>query len=407
MTASLPFHTDRVRLCLRWAFVWAFSAVAALAQKPASSEQLKSPVGLTETGVLDGAAYRIDVPVDWNRKLVVYYHGYAQQPVTFHLAEKLTGQQAPLFERHYAVIQSGYSQPGWALPQAYPETESLRRYFVKKFGQPTESYVAGGSMGGALVMVTLELNPKPYLGGLDLCGAVGPTFESFERRFAMRAAFDSYFPGLMGNLVPVASDYMPTEALREKILAALKANPQAATEMRALMGVHTDPQVAWDIAYFTFVIGDMQRRAGGNPFDNRNYIYTGTNPDKSTSDFALNDAVKRYAALPKAQEYLMRHYYPSGRLERPMLAVHTVNDPLVPAGSLALYDHMVKAAGFGENLAQQYVKHDGHCNITPEEEGRAFDELVEWTHHGPRPVPGAVPVLEKKVPPVIVKEPSH
>jgi hypothetical protein len=37
------------------------------------------------------------------------------------------------------------------------------------------------------------------------------------------------------------------------------------------MGLHTDADVAHDIGYFTYVVGDMQRRSGGNPFDNRNY----------------------------------------------------------------------------------------------------------------------------------------
>ena len=45
-------------------------------------------------------------------------------------------------------------------------------------------------------------------------------------------------------------------------------------------------------------------------------------------------------------------------------------------------------AGFGQNLVQQYVKRDGHCNFSPDEVGRAFDELVIWTHGGARPVPG-------------------
>ena len=367
---------------------------AAVAQKkvfnPESSQQLKGPLGLTEVGVLAGSSYRIDVPNDWNGSLVMYYHGYAQQPVTFHIAEKVAGQAAPIFERHYAVAQSAYSQAGWALPQAFPETEALRRYFVKKFGQPKETYVAGGSMGGALVMVTLELNPRPYVGGLNLCGSVGPTFESFERRFAFRAAFDHYFPNLLGPLVPVPSDYLANQAVREKILTALRGNPAAAAEMRSLLGVHTDNTVAADIAYFTFVIGDMQRRAGGNPFDNRNYLYTGTDAASSTSDFELNDSVRRYAASPHARAYLMQHYTPTGHLQRPMLAVHTLYDPVVPPSSLALYDHLVQAAGFGDNLVQQYVKRDGHCNITQDEVGRAFDELVYWTHGHPRPLPGAL-----------------
>lgn len=359
------------------------------AQKPASTPQvLHTPAGITEVGVLDGAAYRIDVPEDWNHSLVVYYHGYSEQPVAFPIADRLNSHALPLFQRRYAVVQSAYSETGWALQQAYPETEQLRKYFVRAYGMPRETYVAGGSMGGALVMVTLELDPKPYIGGLDLCGAVGPTYESFERRFAWRAAFDFYFPGLMPPLVPTPPDYEESQALRDKVLVALHANPTAATELRRLTGLHADVEVARDMVYFTFVIADLQRRAGGNPFDNRNYIYTGTNATGSASDDALNDGVGRYAADPQAREYLGHHYTPSGHLGRPMLALHTMYDPLISATTLSLYDHQVQMAGAGQNLVQQYVHRDGHCAFTAEEVGRAFDELVQWTHGGARPTPG-------------------
>lgn len=352
--------------------------------------QLRSSAGITEVGILDGAPYRIDIPAEWNHSLVVYYHGYAQHPVTFHIGAPLTGQRAPLLERHYAIAESAYSQTGWALAQAYPETEALRRYFVKRFGQPRETYVAGGSMGGALVMVTLELNPKPYLGGLDLCGSVGPSSETFDRRFALRAAFDVYFPGLMPPLVPVPADFVANHAERDRIVAALKENPQGAAAMRSLTGLHTDLELASDIAYFTYVIGDMQRRAGGNPFDNRNLIYSGTNSTSSEGDYELNDKVRRYASQPGARQYLLRHYTPTGRLGRPMLALHTVYDPVVPVSQLARYGHEVQAAGFGANLIQQYVHRDGHCNLTPDEVGDAFDELVAWTHGAARPIPGVL-----------------
>ncbi len=359
------------------------------AQKPSTKpEVLRMPAGVTEVGLLGGAAYRIDVPAEWNHSLVVYYHGYSESTGVFRVAERLGGQTQPLFQRHYAVVQSGYSQRGWALEQAYPETEALRKYFARTYGEPHETYVAGGSMGGALVMVTLELNPKPYAGGLDLCGAVGPTYESFQRRFAWRAAFDFYFPGLMPTLVPTPQTYEETPALRERIVAALRANPAGASAMRSLMALHSDIDVANDIAYFTFVIADMQRRAGGNPFDNRNYLYTGTNPSSSASDYALNDAVRRYAAEPKAREYLLHHYTPNGHVTRPLLALHTLYDPLISPTTLSLYAHEVEMAGFGQNLVQQYVHRDGHCAFTPEEVGRAFDELVQWTHGGPRPTPG-------------------
>lgn len=365
--------------------------VFAAAQKPSGKpEFLRSPAGVTEVGLVDGAPYRIDVPPEWNKSLIVYYHGYQEGSAAFRIAEKLNPQLQPFLLRHYAILQSGYSQPGWALQQAYPETEALRKYFLKAYQQPLETYVVGHSMGGALVMVTLELNPKPYVGGLDLCGAVGPTNEAFQRRFAWRAAFDFYFPGIMPPLVPVPPNFEESQALRDKALAALKADPTAAAEMRNLTGLHTDNEVARNMGYFTYVIGDMQRRAGGNPFDNRNYLYTGTTPGSSASDYALNDGVRRYAADARARSYLVQHYSPNGRLGKPMLALHTLYDPLVPATTLSLYAHEVERAGSEENLVQQYVKRDGHCTFSPEEVGRAFDELVEWTHRGVRPVAGAL-----------------
>ncbi len=369
---------------------WTFAPANALApvKKSVTPTVLQTPVGLTETGILDDAEYRIDIPKNWNHSLVVFYHGYAEEPYKYHPASSLNGQQLPFFERDYAVIQSAYSQTGWALAQAFPETEDLRRYFVKKYGQPKETYVAGGSMGGELTSITLEINPKPYMGGLDLCGSVGPTYLAFERRFAIRAAFDHYFPGVMGPLVPVPTDYSDNDSERHKVTVALQKNPAAALLMRNLSGLHTDSELAHDIAYFTFVVGDLQRRAGGNPFDNRNLIYTGTNPASTASDYELNDKVQRYAASPQAFTYLARHFTPNGHLGRPMLALHTVYDPIVQISLLPIYHEEVQAAGAGQNFVQQYVDAEGHCNFTHDEIGNAFDELVRWTHGAPMPPSG-------------------
>src|SRR5665213_1035316 len=119
------------------------SVCAQKAPKPdAKPDVLRTPAGLTEVGVLAGAPYRIDVPDDWNHSLVVYYHGYSETPGTFRIADRLNSQALPMFQRHYAVIQSAYSERGWALQQAYPETELLRRYFVHAYQQPAETYVA-------------------------------------------------------------------------------------------------------------------------------------------------------------------------------------------------------------------------------------------------------------------------
>ena len=361
---------------------------------------ISSVTGTTEVGELGGAQYRIDVPTNWNHALVVYFHGYSEGVYTYKAEGPLNEQTQPIFDRGYAIIQSGYSTPGWALAEAYPETEQLRQYFLNKYEKPTEgkkaakqleTIVAGGSMGGALVVATLELNPKPFAGGLDLCGSVGPADLAFQRRFAWRAAFDFYFPGLMPPLVPSPPGFKETHALREKVLEALKANPTAATAFRSLTDLHSDQDIANDIVYFTYVITDMQRRAGGNPFDNRNFLYTNTNPTSTATDNALNDSVHRYAAEPAAREYLLHHYTPNGHLSRPMLALHTTYDPIIPGATLSIYAEQVAIAGDSQNLVQQYVHRDGHCAFSPEEIGRTFDELIQWIHTGKRPTPGLLP----------------
>lgn len=349
--------------------------------------------GIVETGSLDHAAYRIDIPNNWNHGLVVFYHGYSQGTWGYHPTHVLTKQNRPMLERGYAVIQSGYSDVGWAMDKAMNETENLRKYFIRRYGRPKETIVAGASMGGVLTDITLERNPKPYIGGLDLCGSVGPTFESFTRRFVLRAAFDAYFPNALPPLVPPPSSGYPepaivTQATRRRLAELLHDHPAQATALRNLMGLHSDIDVANVIAYYSFVVADMQHKAGGNPFDNRNYLYTGTNPNSSVDDGRLNDMVRRYAADPQARRYLATHVTPTGRLTRPMLALHTTYDPLIPGPTLALYDHMVQEAGFGENLVQQYVHRDGHCTMSAEEIGIAFDELTTWVHSGRRPVPG-------------------
>jgi hypothetical protein len=192
----------------------------------------------------------------------------------------------------------------------------------------------------------------------------------------------------MPPLLNIPADFVDNQADRDKVLAALHSNPAAATLLRNLTGLHSDADLAHDVPYWTFVVADIQRRAGGNPFDNRNVIYTGTNPSSTAADFELNDHVQRYTANPVARPYLVRHFTPSGNLARPMLALHTVYDPVVPASGLALYGHEVEAAGQADNLVQQFIDRDGHCAISPEEIGTAFDELLRWTHHGPRPTPG-------------------
>lgn len=363
------------------AFVLALASIAGGADAAAAPATHERPVHAI--GTLQGASYRIDVPAGWNRKLVVFYHGTNENPVVFSPKDALSPMFDPLLARGYAVIQSGYSEGGWAIEAGARDTERLRRYFIAQYGQPVQTLLMGMSMGGTLIAQTAEAQPGIYAGALSLCGAVQPSDALLNQGFALRAAFDYYFPGVLGPLVPVPDDYRGDDRTVAKIQAALDSNPKATQALLRWYGAAGEKNLAAIIADAGSDAKGLQQRLHGNPFDNANLIYVG-----SGDDYALNDGVHRYSADPQAAAWLSRWYTPSGRLLVPMLELHDVADPLVPAGGVFDYALLVQRAGHSDHFVQQYVDREGHCVFTPQEIGRAFGELVEWVDAGRRPVPG-------------------
>ncbi len=363
-------------------------------ESPTNAKGTALPVR-TEEGELRGSSFRIDLPEDaaWNRKLIVYYHGYQAERQRFALNPATRAPNPPtrliaqLLNRGYAVAQPGYQIGGWAIATATGDAEDLRQYFGHHHGQPVQTFVVGQSMGGLLTVLTLEQHARDYAGGLALCGVLTPADLIMQRAFANRVAFDAFFPGILPDVEHIPSGFQindtATAGLVEK---ALDAHPPEAALLRSLADIHTNRGLADVLVFNTFVIQDLREKAGGNPFDNRNLIYTGT-----TDDNALNSKVRRYAADPKALKYVAEFGSPSGDLRRPLLALHTTYDPLVPASTAGYYDELTRRLGVGERFVQQYVDRDGHCNITPEQVGVAFDELTGWVSSGARPLPGRLP----------------
>ncbi len=336
----------------------------------------------TEFGKLNGAEYRIDVPANWNHGLVVYCHGYDPHPggVGYDNRKPLPPELAVFVTAGYALVQSGYSAGGWAVEQAIADVEGLRKYFVEKYGAPKETYITGHSLGGLLTVYLIETYPESYHAGLDLCGVVASASNALTRAFDARVLFDYYFPGLLPNPAKIPKEFELTEQLSGVVFRRIEAKPQAAAAVRKLTGIHNNRDLTGTIILITHILKDVQQRAGGNPFDNRNTIYTGT-PD----DNALNDGVKRYAADKGALAYLQRYVTLTGHLAHPVLAIHTTYDPLVPPAIPNDYALLTREAGAGDLFVQQYVKHEGHCQITAEETQKGFQELRRWkdSHQAP------------------------
>lgn len=349
------------------------------------SSTAETPEVHVEIGTLDGASYRIDMPAKWNGVLLVYYHGYSEHPVVFE-KDLPNDFGSGMAAAGYEVVQSGYSEIGFTLEHAIPETEALREYAIAKNGHPKETYVTGGSMGGQLTMMTLESFPNRYDGALALCGLLQPTTWAIGRASAMRAAFDYYYPGLLPGPIDIPASFALDDAFADKVLKALASNPKGREELMAVNRFKTEEDLADGVVFGTFVLRDLEQKIGAPVVDNHNFIYTG-GPD----DNALNDGVKRFTATDAALAYLKTWYNPTGVLLKPMLAVHTTYDPIIPADSVRLYADLVQRNGSSRNFVQQYVKADGHCHISGEETAAALDELIQWKRNGVKPPGGALP----------------
>jgi hypothetical protein len=119
-------------------------------------------------------------------------------------------------------------------------------------------------------------------------------------------------------------------------------------------------------------------KLGGNPFENSTKIYRG-----SDNDYLLNWGVKRYTASPAAVTEVDANYQTSGRLDVPLVTLHTRGDPIVPYSHEDIYTW--KTIGTGDWLLHINVPIDryGHCQFEAPEALFSFFLLqVLVTIHG-------------------------
>lgn len=337
-----------------------------------------------ETGTMNGAAFRIEMPATWNKGLVMYCHGYqvVGTPNNFE-NQRAQALRNVFLSRGFAVAESAYSTQGWAVKEAVEDTEALRRYFTNKYGKPNESVVLGHSMGGAITIATIEKYPEVYDGALPMCGPLNVILNGFQERiFDMLVTFDYLFPNVVGSLTNLPQNAKLDQA---KVKAAVDAAPDKAAMFIKHYSLSSSAELPGVLAFWYEIVRELQVRTGGNPFDNRNTIYDGFD-----DDVALNRGVKRYAADAKAREYLRQHYSPTGKIADPVLTIHTTYDQLIPGRYVSQYDEFARVAGTQDLFVAKFVVAKGHCNFTPGQTGAAFDELLKWVREKKRPEAGEI-----------------
>jgi len=148
-------------------------------------------------GVLNGAAYQVEVPANWNGKLVMYAHGYAGAGNTLGVGPPSIRRY--LIQNGYAWGASSYSKNYYDVRVGVEDTNALALEFnaiatknSRTLATPTKYFITGHSMGGHITAAAIEdeatataVHKVKYNGAVPMCGVVGDT-ELFNEFAAMQ-----------------------------------------------------------------------------------------------------------------------------------------------------------------------------------------------------------------------------
>ncbi len=317
----------------------------ALFLPPSWAKAPVTPETHSETGTLQGAPWRIDVPAHWNGELVMYAHGF--EPVGTPRPDPWPGNpwSEALVKAGYAVAQSGYADQGWAVRGAIDDLERLRAQFVARHPDTKRSWILGFSMGGAVAIGTLERMPEHYSGGISMCGANLPGDVLAAEVLTSLVAFEYFFPGANGlpegGLSSPAAATLPQGEMVDAITAAVQSRPEAAAVLAKRLELKVDE-----------LAGTLSLHA---------LVYAGFGDDK-----AFNAGVRRIAADPEAKAKLDRDLRLTGALRRPLLLQYNLNDPSVTPRFEPVYPALA-AKGATPQPRTLPPTGEGHCAFTPEQ----------------------------------------
>lgn len=352
-------------------------------------------VAKADKGALNGASYIILFPTNWNNKLVMYAHGYefVGTPRKQSDNPEFPSRMTPFLERGFAVAASDYSIQGLAITQGVNETEALRQHFIKTYGKPDTTFIAGHSMGGGITLAIMENFGANYNGGLPLCPLSSKPYLQCRKEYDLYATFNGLFPGVATPLKEVfdVANPKPAKSFSEMMPRA-QAIRRAIVAKDSLLGLAFAKRFELkfdDLAFSLFfnenVLRDIAQKAKGNPFDNTNTVYTGF-PD----DVLVNEKAERLP-LTVNPNVIFGKYEPTGRIDKPIVLMHTLYDQLIPVSyGVRNYENMVSQQNTGKYIVVKYTNGQGHCAFTPDQTKVAFDALRNWAKNGTKPLPGII-----------------
>ncbi len=341
-------------------------------------------------GTLGGAAYEIEVPRDWNGSLVLYAHGYVgNDPILFVQTPPL---RQYFVEHGFAWAASSYSGIGYNPDQGLAETLALRELFVQEVAAPARTYIDGTSMGGHVVVSAMEQHPELFAGGFSECGVVAGVEELDY--IASYVALGSFFSST--SLFPITDVTTYRQAIRTGVLPAFgpASDPsRTGKAFESTIKYLTGGERPWRHEGFIDRRGpNFDLAATDDPLHPTVATRAGTNTGVQyhvdagfgVDDRGLNAQVIRIPADPASRNAVTHPDFAprTGRLQAPLLTLHTTGDHFVPISLEQSYRRTVDAAGAGNLLVQRAIRRPDHCQFTPDELTRGFADLVTWVEQG-------------------------
>ena len=331
---------------------------------------------------MGGTAYQIEIPESWNGRLVLWAHGL--RGFGAELTVSAPRVRNHLIEQGYAWAASSYSANGYVPFQGAHETAALHDFFVKEFGQPEYTYLAGESMGGMVTLLSLELFPDRYDGAVASCSSVGLDILDYFSHYVVLGAYaagvsqDEYdsaasVVGLISQriLTTLESDSQARE-LFERLIATLTGGPRPFR--------HEGFEEFYEINFPFADLLVMERGA----FDNTNFVYEG-DPVSGTRREEVNADVVRIKGYFDVRNADPNFSNLTGAVPIPLIMIHTTGDGLVPFYGMRIYRQLAIKSGNSDLLVQRAIRASRHCGFSQQEWVAALDDLVSWVEEGVRP----------------------
>jgi len=386
--------------------VGATCVAAALTLAPLPALAADGPLDLT--GDLDGVAYEIRVPADWNGTLVMYAHGYrdaADHPgeTDDHSAQAFANNvvEDQLLAAGYAVAGSAYASNGWAVKDGIHDTKELVNHFQDVVGQPKTTLLAGFSMGSLVAYESIEKYGGVYDGAMPSCSVGAGAPRAWDGSLAVATAYDAVFgwPAAWGTPANVRDDLDFDSEVLPVLFSQLSAPGGAAKFefLRLVVGVPKGPEWPFGVWFFTTEgRAELERRAGGPVAQNANHTYGLSAADRAylaglgvtgeqVDGYLATMMANRVAAVPGPRRYVERYADYTGNVDGPVLTLGTTTDSLVPPAHISAYDATVAAAGTSDLVAHAWTSGVGHCNFTPTQLVTGVRALDSWVKTGVRP----------------------